>query len=391
MWVIDNSSNKVVMNTWVTHGAGSGKGPIPNQFSNTPNSHMSSLGTFLTGAQYQGKNGTSMRVQGLDKGFNDKAAERSIVVHPANYIGNGKTGTSWGCFAMTPEATNQFMKTMGQGSVIFSHAPNGPKEFVKNPMSAQSIVQNPQNNPFKPDQINQKTNPNLEGALAGIAHVETGAEQNPYQAMSKPSPNGDRAHGKYQIMGSNIPSWTKEALGKQMSPDEFIKNPAAQEATAGYMVNNYLNKYGNLNDVYSMWFSGRPMSKVSSGVKDAYGTTVPQYVKKANEGFNKWSQRMEGMNRALPTSQNSNSLINQVLPGSKFNPMPNQTFEKQQPNNYIQDSRAGTNLYGQPNKQMALDSSDMPITNGGFKPPKPMGPQLPSKMNQLLQGIGYFA
>lgn len=127
-------------------------------------------------------------------------------------------------------------------------------------------------------------NPILAHTLAGIAHVESGGSKQPYKVVSISSPNGDKAYGKYQIMGNNIPAWTKEALGKSMTPQEFISDPAAQEKTAAFHVNRNLQKYKNIDDVASVWFSGRPAAKAGKS-KDAYGTSVPEYINKFKQGY----------------------------------------------------------------------------------------------------------
>lgn len=108
----------------------------------------------------------------------------------------------------------------------------------------------------------------------GIAGVES---SNNYNAIGPATKSGDKAYGKYQVMGSNIPSWTKQALGYSMTPQQFLASPDAQEKVfENQSLANYA-KYGNWDDVASVWFSGRPLTgNVSS---DGYNT-VPQYVSK---------------------------------------------------------------------------------------------------------------
>lgn len=107
----------------------------------------------------------------------------------------------------------------------------------------------------------------------GIANMESGFN---YGAISKASANGDKAYGKYQIMGNNIPSWTKAVLGQSMTPQEFLNNPEAQEIVARKKLAEYYQKYGTVEDTASMWFSGRPAAGNNSA--DVYGTTVPAYI-----------------------------------------------------------------------------------------------------------------
>src|SRR5690606_31641781 len=85
LWIMDLQNKRVLLNTWVSHGQGSG-GDMATRFSNRPNSHQSSLGFYLTGEVYYGKHGRSLRLDGLDKGFNSKARARAIVIHGADYV-----------------------------------------------------------------------------------------------------------------------------------------------------------------------------------------------------------------------------------------------------------------------------------------------------------------
>lgn len=121
--------------------------------------------------------------------------------------------------------------------------------------------------------------------MNNIAKMESGGN---YKALGKVIPSGqykgEQAVGKYQVMPGNIPSWTKEALGKSMTPQEFLNDPQAQEAVAKYKFNQSYQKYGNWDDVASVWFSGRPVAKAGSA-KDVNGTTVPQYVKNVTSGM----------------------------------------------------------------------------------------------------------
>lgn len=108
----------------------------------------------------------------------------------------------------------------------------------------------------------------------GIAGVES---SNNYKAIGPATSTGDKAYGKYQVMGANIPSWTQEAgLGK-MTPQQFLNSPEAQEKVFEFQSMKNYGKYGNWDDVASVWFSGRPLTgNISS---DGYNT-VPQYVAK---------------------------------------------------------------------------------------------------------------
>lgn len=127
----------------------------------------------------------------------------------------------------------------------------------------------------------------VEAIMEGIAYVESYGAKNPYTLKSLPSKNGDRAYGKWQIMGNNIPSWTKEALGKSLTIQQFVESPELQKSTVKFQITRHINASYSDSDIASIWFSGRPMKKAGNA-KDVYGTTVPMYVKRFLVGVQKY-------------------------------------------------------------------------------------------------------
>lgn len=130
MWVLDMEKRKVAMHEFVAHGQGSGNNKA-NKFSNKPGSHQSSIGVFLTAADsYIGSHGLALRLRGLDKGFNDRALSRAIVVHAAPYVSNyyakihGRLGRSWGCPALEPSKTKPTINKIKGGSVVVAYYPD---------------------------------------------------------------------------------------------------------------------------------------------------------------------------------------------------------------------------------------------------------------------------
>ncbi len=146
-------------------------------------------------------------------------------------------------------------------------------------------------------------NQDLPHVMAGIAGVESAGAKNPYGLMSKPSRGGDRAYGKYQIMGSNVPVWTKEATGKSYTPQQFLANPDLQEQTARYKINQSLEKGYSPQDAASIWFTGRPYAKAGGRVKDVYGTTNDMYQQKFNRGYLQSKEGIEQQNGLLGSAQ----------------------------------------------------------------------------------------
>jgi hypothetical protein len=103
-------------------------------------------------------------------------------------------------------------------------------------------------------------------AKAGVARVESGSPQGNYGAVGpavKRKDGVDHAYGKYQVMGANIPTWTKQALGKSLTVDEFLASPEAQERVFEDQFTRNVKKYGTLEDAVSVWFSGRPLAQAT--------------------------------------------------------------------------------------------------------------------------------
>ena len=133
MWVIDLKNLKVAFQALVAHGRNSG-GDVAQSFSNKPQSYQSSIGVYLTADTYVGHDGYSLRLNGLEPGFNSNALRRDIIVHPANYVSeefaqaNGRLGRSEGCFAVSPKISNQLINNIKGGTVIFAYYPD--KEWL---------------------------------------------------------------------------------------------------------------------------------------------------------------------------------------------------------------------------------------------------------------------
>lgn len=139
MWIIDLKAEKVLLNTLVAHGQGSGDN-FANQFSNIADSHQSSLGFYVTDEVYFGKHGLSLKLQGLDDGVNSLAKSRSIVVHGASYVSesfiksHGRLGRSHGCPAVSEELNNQIIDLIKNKTMLYI---NGTNQFVSKHLNQQ--------------------------------------------------------------------------------------------------------------------------------------------------------------------------------------------------------------------------------------------------------------
>ena len=129
LWVFDLVANKLLFREVVAHGQGTGEN-MAMHFSNSDGSHQSSLGLFRTADTYQGHNGYSLRMQGLEPGTHDAAMARAIVMHGAAYVNpqmaqsTGRLGRSWGCPALRPEVAHQVIDSLKGGQMLFAYYPD---------------------------------------------------------------------------------------------------------------------------------------------------------------------------------------------------------------------------------------------------------------------------
>ncbi len=127
LFVIDLYAGALLFNTYVAHGQQSGAA-YAEQFSNRLSSYKSSLGFYQTKNTYIGKHGYSLQLDGLEKGINDNAAARAIVIHGAAYVSEGiikmqgYLGRSWGCPALPEKYTRPIIEKIKNGTCLFIYA-----------------------------------------------------------------------------------------------------------------------------------------------------------------------------------------------------------------------------------------------------------------------------
>jgi hypothetical protein len=129
MWVLDLKKEIVLYNTYVAHGRNSGAS-VARYFSNKASSKATSLGTYVTRDTYIGSKGFSLNLQGLERGYNDNAYNRRVVMHGAWYVepgfikSAGRAGRSWGCPAIAKTLARPVINTIKGGSVLFAYYPD---------------------------------------------------------------------------------------------------------------------------------------------------------------------------------------------------------------------------------------------------------------------------
>jgi hypothetical protein len=153
LWVLDLANDKIVFHTLVAHGHNSGENGA-SQFSNTNESNMSSLGFYVTGHEYEGKHGHSLRLQGVDEGFNTNAFARSIVMHGADYVSEsfikqtGRLGRSLGCPALPLDQYAQIIDQVKGGSCLFLNKSNAgyTSKYLNQNVALAALSLKPANN-----------------------------------------------------------------------------------------------------------------------------------------------------------------------------------------------------------------------------------------------------
>ncbi len=131
-WLLDLTDGSVLAELYVAHGEGSSSGNSgeADTFSNTDNSHQSSLGMMRGGEEYTGTYGASMRIDGLESGYNDNVRDRAIVLHPwegsrAEYVSRwGETAETWGCPALDDRLSADVIDVLADGGLLFFWYPD---------------------------------------------------------------------------------------------------------------------------------------------------------------------------------------------------------------------------------------------------------------------------
>ena len=145
LWVIDLQQGKVLENSLVAHGSGSGH-LRARRFSNQPSSNCTSLGFYRTSGTYAGKHGYSRRLLGLDKGQNANAFDRYVVLHAADYASpayaqaHGHLGYSQGCPALPPEQYKQIISTLRTGSLLLLSGPGLASRWLDGPAAGRRFA-----------------------------------------------------------------------------------------------------------------------------------------------------------------------------------------------------------------------------------------------------------
>jgi hypothetical protein len=143
-----------------------------------------------------------------------------------------------------------------------------------------------------------------------ISSIESGGR---YDEVGPVTRTGDRAYGKYQVMGENVGPWTREILGRELTPQQFLADQDAQEKVFSGKFGQYVQKTGNPQDAASMWFTGRPQAQ-GANRRDMLGTTGAEYVRRFDAAMGQGGQPMSAPAAApRPTGMNYDAGIAAAL------------------------------------------------------------------------------
>lgn len=143
MWVIDLEQKELLYHSLVAHGRNTGN-EYATTFSNEMSSYKSSLGFYVTGEKYYGKHGLSLRLDGLERGINDKARQRAIVIHGADYVSedfinkHGRLGRSLGCPALPQNLNQEIVESIHNNSCLFIYYPD--QQYFSNSPLLKDII-----------------------------------------------------------------------------------------------------------------------------------------------------------------------------------------------------------------------------------------------------------
>jgi hypothetical protein len=200
-----------------------------------------------------------------------------------------------------------------------------------------------------------------------IAGIETPGSKNPYGELGPVVKSGDRAYGKYQVMGENVPVWTKQILGKEMTPQQFLASPEAQELVFAGKFGEYVQKTGSPEAAASMWFTGRPSApnaRARNPDGSPLGITGQEYVDKFSAGMN-------GAPAAAPQMGNQPVRVAQAGGGMPQMPTQQPAAIPQLPPQVTPEIKARISaLLGNP----ATRQLGMAMLQQYVVPPKPMTP-----------------
>ncbi|WP_081158773.1 phage tail length tape measure family protein [Ensifer aridi] len=159
-------------------------------------------------------------------------------------------------------------------------------------------------NPLPADDTNRRVQ--LQAARQSISNIESGGN---YRALGPILENGDRAYGRYQIMGRNIAEWSKRAIGTVLTPEQFLNNPEFQDRIFDHIFSGYIDQFG-MQGASEAWFAG-PGGVGKSSRKDALGTSVGDYSAKFTAGLGEAKDAWAGLRDVTASTRTETGALTQ--------------------------------------------------------------------------------
>jgi hypothetical protein len=209
------------------------------------------------------------------------------------------------------DLVNKVQNLFGAGSK--SDGPSGPQNWgynLRNWLTGTSGGEASFADRF-PSGGSSSANPAYREAIAAIESKGSGG----YAAVGPVTSSGDRAYGRYQIMGNNIGPWSEAALGKRMSIQEFMASQSAQDAIFDHKFGSYVKQFGNPQDAASAWLTGRPLS-TGGGARDLYGTSGASYAQRFTDNLRGIDRGAGGGGSSTTTISVTGPITISVPPGS---------------------------------------------------------------------------
>lgn len=237
LWVFNLNNKKLLFHTYVSHGIKSGT-LLTNYFSNKYNSKASSMGIYKTEQAYRGREGLSLRLDGLDKGFNDNASNRAIVMHGGWYVEEnfikkyGRAGRSWGCPSLPVNLTPSIINTIKDNSLFVIYYPSDNWFLKSKFLNCQHLP--PEQNS---DKIEAEMKPSTDGAGQREEVLFANVSKNSEAVVAMSADNYER------IFRTHAP--LERMLRRQIDNMEYI---ALSTNEFNNLVNN--NDRANLDTIY---------------------------------------------------------------------------------------------------------------------------------------------
>ncbi|QIO34327.1 hypothetical protein [Bradyrhizobium sp. 1(2017)] len=236
------------------------------------------------------------------------AAPREQLALPPLLTPNQRVAQAFEQFPGAPSAPPPELSPNQRVAQAFEAFPGATAEAAPQPpISAPPMVPIPGATAMPVPSVLQPTPPvvaaddDLDRYARATSSIESGSPQGDYRKIGPTTQGGDRAYGRYQVMGSNVRDWTRQYFGEELSPQQFLVNPAAQDAVYRGKFGEYVQKYGP-EGAARAWFAGE-RGMHNPNARDILGTSVSSYADRFSRAAGLPSEITAGTSRPAPQSE----------------------------------------------------------------------------------------